>query len=133
MDNQYSKVKKDILIQKLEQLEQDAIANSKKLAEFDSLKLKYDILKGARNEDKEAVLTAKKIVEDYKNKELQLVQTFKEQMKQVQQNDLEQKQTILTLFEMMDNAISQQIFYYNKFKGLFVSMNSNPVDENLKQ
>ena len=45
MDNQYSKVKKDILIQKLEQLEQDAIANSKKLASFDSLKLKYDVLK----------------------------------------------------------------------------------------
>lgn len=124
---------KAVLVNELNDLTTRMAEFTKKADDYDLLLSKYDILKMARVEDKTAVENAKTMAEEYKNKETVLVRTFHMQTSQLQTSLNEQNQTIETLFEMMDNAISQQIFYYNKFKGIFLSMKEPEKQEPPKQ
>lgn len=120
MSNQVTK--KD-LIEEVSELKKQLFEKTEKADLYDDLKLKYDILKTARKEDKDAVENANKVVAEFRNRETEIVNHFKAKFGQMETNLQEQNKTILTLFEMMDNSINQQIFYYNKFKSIFVDMN----------
>ena len=122
--NNYLKLNKSILVEKIIELENYIKNNEKKIKNYDIMENKYSIIKGAREEDLKSVKVANEFIETYKKKELDLVRTFTFQLNERDKNISEQNQTILTLFEMMDNSINQQIFYYSKFKGIFVNMNN---------
>jgi len=126
----YLKLTKNALIEKLEAADQVIALNAGKIANYDKMKSKYDIIKGARQEDLETVRLANETIKIHQQKEQEMILTFRTQLGELQGNIAEQNQTILTLFEMMDNSINQQIFYYTKFKSIFVNMNPpQPAEE----
>lgn len=123
MDNKkhpYNRLNKEKLVEKV-------LENEIKSQKYDILENKYDILKMARKEDIEVLKKAHELTGILAQKEEQIVASFRVQLGEYEKTITEQSQTVLTLFEMMDNSINQQVFYYNKFKEIFVNSNK-PVD-----
>lgn len=117
----YNKLNKPILVNKL-------IEADKKIAGLEKIESKYAILKTARKEDKEAVDNSKLVAATFIEREKALTQEFTANRKGLVKSLNEQNVTILTLFEMMDNSINQQVFYYNKFKEIYVGYEKQPKE-----
>lgn len=96
----------------------------------EALLLKYGTLQTARKEDKEVVDKAQSILNNFQQREDELKNAFEQQMMESNKNIEEQNDTILSLFSMMDNAMNQQVFYYKKYKDVFIN---TPPQEELKK
>jgi len=115
---QYEKMKKTELIERIKELEKQ----HGRLEDYDKLQNKYDVLKAARSEDREKVERAEMIVKEYEDKEQQLT-AYLQQRTAVMKKDLDsQNETIIDLFDMMDNTINLQIKYYQKYKNQFIKI-----------
>jgi len=81
---------------------------------------KYNLLKIARKEDAKLLQDSKVVINTFKQRQNDLINSVNKQRELMYKDLQEQNQTIATLFEMMDRSIEQEIFYYNKFKSIFI-------------
>jgi len=118
----YSKLTKSELIKKIESLEKDIAINKVKVDDYDKLKLSHDIIVSARKEDQEKVSKAEEVIATFESRENELIQQFQHHQN-VMKKDLDsQNETIVNLFDMMDNTINLQVLYYQKYKDIFISV-----------
>lgn len=126
---QYEKMKKAELIERIKELEKQ----QEKVEDYDKLQNKYDVLRAARNEDREKVERAEMTVKDYEDKSARIIKEYEEKEQQltayfqqrtaIMKKDLDsQNETIIDLFDMTDNTINLQIKYYQKYKNQFIKI-----------
>ena len=129
MDNKIpvSKMKNSELRDEIIRLNNELINNGKKIEAFDTLELKYKNLKAARLEDAGAVEQAKLLSSTLNKREHDLMNSFQDKIKGMNVTIQEQNETVVNLFEMIDNSIQQQIFYYQKFRNIYLTA---PVPQN---
>lgn len=102
-------------------------------SKYEKLKSNYEIVVTARKEDSEKVAQAQNVLALFSQKEQELANSF-EQQRNIMVNTLnEQNGTIITLFEMMDNSLNQQIYYYQKYKSVFIGIEERkPIQEQIE-
>lgn len=118
----YEKLTKAQLIAKILELENSNKANLEKSKNFDKIKLQNDILVNARKEDREKVVEAERTIALTQSKEQEMSQFYGQQIGHMKRTLDEQNETIVNLFDMMDNTINLQLHYYQKYKNIFISV-----------
>lgn len=98
--------------------------------ELNDLRVKFEILQTARKEDAHKIIEAEQTVLEYTKKIQELNTRNSQQLAQLNNIVQEQKNVITDLFDMMDHSINTQIFYYNKFKGIFLQPEQLIPEEN---
>ncbi|MFU8785839.1 MAG: hypothetical protein ACNA7U_01220 [Candidatus Izemoplasmataceae bacterium] len=125
-----TKLNKDALIKLVNDLNnrENDFAELKK--SHDGLKLKYDILKTAREEDSQKIRNAEIAVSTFQNRENDILNQFEYQKTMMKKDLDDQNNTIMALFNMMDNTINLQVMYYNQFKSMFLTSLNVPEMNN---
>lgn len=131
MTDNLEKLTKTDLLQKLEEKEneirllEDEIENLKQ--ELDKLKIKYEIIETARKEDEKKIKSAERIIEESEKKNHEIIQVYQVQIERLTHQLNEQNQTLISLFEMLDQTINTQVIYYKHYKKVFLQ------DKNMKE
>lgn len=120
MGNKLTKKELEVLVKDLEN----------KLIDYDKLKINEHIHKTARLEDAEKVKKAEIVLSTFKDRENEIIKSFKIEHEKMNNSINEQNSLIVSLFNMMDSAINNQIIMYNNFKNLYISQVG---EENFKQ
>jgi chromosome segregation ATPase len=132
----YAELKKAELQEELKQRDQELKSVQLKVSELqeelDKAKRSLTICQTAREEDAENVKIAKGVQGSLA--EAEKVHQLKQQelighIQSLQGQVQDQNQTLATVFEMMDKSLSQEIYYYQKFKGVFVAPPQPKGDE----
>lgn len=118
----YSKMTKKELIQIVEEKEGAKLSVDELKKQLEKLQRQNEILNFARKEDKEKVEEAEKLIVEFKAKEQELTQYYAQQVGHMKKTLDEQNETIVSLFDMMDNTINLQLNYYQKFKNVFINI-----------
>lgn len=124
MTDNLEKLTKTDLLQKLEEKEneirllEDEIENLKQ--ELDKLKIKYEIIETARKEDEKKIKSAERIIEESEKKNHEIIQVYQVQIERLTHQLNEQNQTLISLFEMLDQTINAQVIYYRHYKKVFL-------------
>lgn len=116
----YEKKNKAELLKIIQERDDELKELRKKAEAFDKLHNRYQILVGARKEDKEKVAEAENIIATNKTLEEQLQNFYANREIKMKKDLDEQNETIVGLFDMLDNTINLQINYYQKFKNVFI-------------
>lgn len=122
MTNPKQTLTKTEILNKLEALERENKVLRTIKEEYDKLKNKYDILVQARKEDEEKVKKAEETINEFSRKEQELYSYYQRQFA-VMKKDLDsQNETIVTLFDLMDKQIKNSQYFYEAYKGVFISV-----------
>ena len=120
--NNYSNITKPELLKVIEKLELELEEQKLKVKDYDNLQQKYQIVVDARKEDREKVFEAEKTIALTQSKEQEINQFYGQQIGHMKRTLDEQNETIVNLFDMMDNTINLQLNYYQKYKNIFISI-----------
>lgn len=118
----YNSLTKQELLKVIEKLESELEEHKLKVKDYDNLQQKYQIVVDARKEDREKVVEAEKTIALTQAKEQEMNQFYGQQIGHMKRTLDEQNETIVNLFDMMDNTINLQLYYYQKFKNVFISI-----------
>ena len=123
LEGQKLKVKDyDNLLKVIKNLESELEEQKLKVKDYDKLQQKYQITVDARKEDREKVVGAEKNIALIQAKEQEMSQYYGQQIGHMKKTLDEQNETIVSLFDMMDNTINLQLNYYQKYKNIFISI-----------
>ena len=118
----YSNLTKPELLKVIEKLESELEEQKLKVKDYDTLQQKYQIVVDARKEDREKIVEAEKTIALTQSKEQEISQFYGQQIGHMKRTLDEQNETIVNLFDMMDNTINLQLYYYQKYKNIFISV-----------
>ncbi len=118
----YSNLTKPELLKVIEKLESELEEQKLKVKDYDNLQQKYQIVVDARKEDREKVVEAERNIALTQAKEQEMSQFYGQQIGHMKRTLDEQNETIVNLFDMMDNTINLQLNYYQKYKNIFISV-----------